>query len=103
MCGTYVLGICGRYALDMLWVCGMYGGSGCGYVVVGISPGACDRQSVVVVVVARTHSHTRPSAAPTPPQPHTQLEQSLKRTQNVSIVKSISSTMDILIKINSQR
>ena len=41
----------GRYALDILWVCGMYGSSGCGYVVVGISPGACDRLSVVVVVV----------------------------------------------------
>ena len=94
--------VCGRYALDMLVVCGTYGGSGCGYVVVGISPGACDRQSVVVVVVARTHSHTRPSAAPTPPQPHTQLEQSLKKRKMrkqicVSIVKSINSTMDILI------
>ena len=51
---------------------------------------------------ARTHSHTRPSAAPTPPQPHTQLEQSLKKRKMrrqicVSIVKSINSTMDILI------
>ena len=88
ICGTYVLGmwqICSGY---VVWVCGMCGDSGCGYVVVeeelvGISPGACDRLSVVVVVVERTHSHTRPSAAPTPPQPHIlNLNQPLKKAQN---------------------
>ena len=70
-CVVHMFWVCGRYALDMLWVCGMYGGSGCGYVVVveevvGISPGACDRQSVVVVVVERA-----PIVTPGPlPHPH---------------------------------
>ena len=86
LCDGYVVHmfwVCGRYAPDILWVCGMYGSSGCGYVVVGISPGACDRLSVVVVVVERTHSHTRPSAAPTPPQPHIlNLNHPLKKAQN---------------------
>ena len=66
ICGTYVLGmwqICSGY---VVWVCGMCGDSGCGYVVVGISPGACDRLSVVVVVVERA-----PIVTPGPlPHPH---------------------------------